>query len=127
MREIKEAFSIPEFRNVLIYLLLTGFLCPSFGSFGYYFMLDVVKISKFTIAMLGVIGFACVIAGSLLFNYCFKNSEIRTLSCYAFGIMILFFPLNWIFVTRQNVAYGLPDMFVIIFSDVVSDTLMLCF
>lgn len=86
-------------------------------------MLDVVKVSKTTIAMLGVIGFFCVIIGSLMFNSFFKNSEIRTLSLYAIVVSILFFPLNWLFVTRTNVAYGLPDMFVIIFTDVVSDTL----
>lgn len=40
--EIKEAIMIPEFHRVLIYLLLNGLLIPSFGSFGYYFMIDVV-------------------------------------------------------------------------------------
>lgn len=31
--------------------------------------------------------------------------------------------MNMLFVLRKNVEYGLPDMFVIIFTEVVSDTL----
>lgn len=100
MTEIKEAFKIREFRNVLGYLLLLGLFTPSFGSFGYYFMLDVVKLSKFTVAMLGVIGFFCVIIGSLMFNTFFKQSEIRTLTLYSLVINVVFFPLNYLFVTR---------------------------
>jgi len=49
---------------MILYLIITGFLVPSFGSFGYYFMLDVVKISKFTYSMLTVLGFACLLIGT---------------------------------------------------------------
>jgi len=41
-------------------------------------------------------------------------------------IGIMFAPLNMLFVLRKNEDYGLPDMFVIIFTDVVSETLSQC-
>jgi hypothetical protein len=54
-------------------MLLNSLLMPSFGSFGYYFMLDVVKLSKFTIAMLGVLGFVCMFIGSSIFQFWFNK------------------------------------------------------
>ena len=124
--EIGEAIKIPEFYRVVGFLLLTGLLIPSFGSFGYYFMLDVVELSKFTIAMLGVLGFVCMLIGSAMFKTCFANKEIRTLTCVSLGVGVLFAPLNLLFVLRKNEEYGLPDMFVIIFTDIVSDILSQC-
>jgi hypothetical protein len=115
MYEIAEAVKIKEFKNVLLYLLLTGLLIPSFGSFGYYFMLDVVELSKFTIAMLGVIGYFCLMVGSFLYKSCFAHYEIRTLTIFSLILGILFAPLTMLFVLRKNEEYGLPDLFVIIF------------
>lgn len=68
IKEIIQAIKIPVFHRVIIYLILGGILMPSFGSFGYYFMLDVVKVSKFTIAMLGVVGYICLMIGSSLYH-----------------------------------------------------------
>ena len=53
---------------MLLYLIIGGFLVPSFGSFGYYFMLDVVKISKFTYSMLTVLGFFCLFIGTMIYK-----------------------------------------------------------
>jgi len=66
---------------VILFLILSGITVPSFGTFGYYFMLDVVKLSKFTIAMLSVIGYVCLLIGSALFTTFFANMEIRRLYC----------------------------------------------
>lgn len=115
----------PIFYRVIVYLLLTG-LIPSFGTFGYYFMLDVVQLSKFTVAILGVLGYACLMIGSSLYNYGFNKKEFRTLVVYNIMLTLCFAPMNLLFATRQNEAYGMSDLFVIIFTDVVSDTLSSC-
>lgn len=106
-------------------MLLTG-LVPSFGTFGYYFMLDVVHISKFTIALLGVLGYICLMFGSSLYNYGLNKKEFRTLMAYNVILNLAFAPLNLLFVLRKNQDYGLSDMFVIIFTDVVSDVIGQC-
>ena len=67
-RDIKAAFQIKQFYSMILYLIIGGFLVPSFGSFGYYFMLDVVKISKFSYSMLTVLGFFCLFLGTMLYK-----------------------------------------------------------
>lgn len=64
LSEIKEAFKIKEFYSIILYLIFTGLVVPTFGSFGYYFMLDIVKLSKFTYSMLTVLGFFCLLVGT---------------------------------------------------------------
>ena len=126
-REIKEAFAVKEFYSMILYLVITGFLVPSFGSFGYYFMLDVVKISKFTYSMLTVLGFGCLLIGTQLFNKYLKHKEYRSLIIWDALISILLAPLTFIFVLRLNVDWGIPDMALIIFTDTVSDIISQCF
>lgn len=125
-KEIVEAIKDPIFYRVLIFLALTGTI-PSFGTFGYYFMLDVVKLSKFTIALLNVLGYVSLMLGSALFNSVFNKKEFSTLCIYNIMLGILFSPMNLLFAMRLNEAYGLPDMFVIIFGDIVGETLAMSF
>jgi len=75
--DIREAFRIKEFYSMILYIVIGGFLVPNFGSFGYYFMLDVVGISKFSYSMLTVLGFACLFIGTLVYKAYFRASEYR--------------------------------------------------
>lgn len=125
MSEVNTAVREPVFRRVILFLLLNG-LTPTFGSFGYYFMLDVVGVSKFTIGMLGVLGYTSLMAGSALYQCGCHKKEFRTLGAYSVLLTLAFAPLNLLFVLRLNNDYGLPDMFVIVFSDVVSETIASC-
>jgi hypothetical protein len=47
MRQIYIAMTMPEIYMVIFYFLLSGFLNPDFGDFGYYFLMNVCQISKF--------------------------------------------------------------------------------
>lgn len=126
-REIKEAFKIREFYSIIIYLIIGGLLVPSFGTFGYYFMLDVVGISKFAYAMLTVLGFVCLLIGTQLFNRCFKEKEYRNMIMMDALITIVLAPMTFIFVLRLNVDWGIPDMVFIIFTETVSEIVTQCF
>ena len=112
---------------MMLYLFLYGFVVPSFGSFGYYFMLDVVQLSKFTYSMLTVIGFFCLLIGTSLYKAFFKEFEYRNLIIFETIIGIVFAPLSYLFVLRINLDYGIPDLFLIIFTDVVQDIVAQCF
>ena len=126
MREIVTAIKIPIFHRVMIFLALTG-LIPSFGTFGYYFMLDVVHISKFTYSLLGVLGFFCLMVGSATYQHTgLSRKEFRTLILYDMAITYAFSPLGLMFVYRINESYGLPDMLVIVFTDIVSSVFSQC-
>lgn len=87
---------------MILYLVIGGFLVPSFGSFGYYFMLDVVKISKFSYSMLTVLGFACLFIGTQIYNRFFIGKEYRNLIMMDALISILLAPLSFIFILRLN-------------------------
>ena len=64
MKEIGQAFKLPEFRNINIFILLTGLLVPSFNSFEYYFFMDILNISMWTYSMLTVLGFGALLIGT---------------------------------------------------------------
>jgi len=94
--------SEPIFYQVIIYLMLTGALVPSFGSFGYYFMLDVVEISKFTYSLLGLLGFICLGIGTAMYQKYFKHYELRTLVLIEALVGLIFAPFSFLFVLRLN-------------------------
>jgi len=53
-----------EILMVISFFILNGLLSPDFGDFGYYFMLNVVNLSKFQYSMLGTIGQVTGILGT---------------------------------------------------------------
>ena len=125
--DIQEAFRIKEFYSMILYIIIGGFLVPNFGSFGYYFMLDVVGISKFSYSMLTVLGFACLFVGTMIYKKYFMEAEYRRLIMMDALISIILAPISFIFVLRLNVQWGIPDMALIIFTDVVSEIVSQCF
>jgi hypothetical protein len=76
--------------------------------------------------MLGVLGYFCLLCGSFLYQFGFHKMEFRTLTLAGIMLGLCFAPMSMLFVLRKNLEYGLPDMFVIIFTEVVSDTLGQC-
>jgi Na+/melibiose symporter-like transporter len=100
--EIGQAIKIPAIHNMILYLFLYGLVDPSFSSFGYYFMLDVVQLSKFTYSMLTVLGFFCLLIGSGLYKAYFKEFEYRNLIVMEMVIGIIFAPFSYMFILRIN-------------------------
>jgi hypothetical protein len=76
--------------------------------------------------MLGVLGYFCLLLGSSAYNYGFHKMEFRTLCVISILLSLCFAPLSMMFVLRKNIEYGLPDMFVIIFTEIVSDVFGQC-
>lgn len=76
--------------------------------------------------MLGVLGYFCMLVGTSCYQFGFHKMEFRTLTLAGIILGICFAPMSMLFVLRKNLEYGLPDMFVIIFSEIVSDTLGQC-
>ena len=55
-KQIGVAMMMPEIYLVIFYFLASGILNPDFGDFGYYYMMNVCKITKFQYSLMGVIG-----------------------------------------------------------------------
>lgn len=124
--EMFEAFREPAYRNVILYLIVGGLLVPSFSSFGYYFMMDIVNLSKFTYSMLTVLGYVCLMFGTNIFNNYFKDSEYRYLIMMDALVSLLLAPFTFALIFRINLEYGIPDVLLIIFTDTVQEIISQC-
>jgi len=121
LKDIGVALCIPEIHRTLLYILIGGILCPSFGTFSYYFLTDILHISQFTYALLNVLGFFGLAVGSALFNAKLKHTEVRKLLLYGIVLGLTLTPLYFSLVMRWNVHFGIPDMPLIIFSDIFGE------
>ena len=109
------------FYSVILYLFISGLTVPSFSSFSYYFLLDEVHVTKFMYSMLAVVAYACLMIGSVLYNHCLTSTEYRKLILIDALITIVLAPIQFAFVCRWNLAWGLSDMYFIFFLDVVGE------
>lgn len=127
MSEIKEALKIPAIYKTLLFFFITGAIVPSFSDIGYYFSLNVVQFSKFTLSMLTVLGFVTLLLGTMVYNKYFKEFEVRTLLEYNIAIGWIGCLIGVCFALRLNKAMGINDLFFVIFTQVITDTLGLAF
>ena len=124
--ELGQAFQIKEIYSIIIFMGCYALLVPNFGSFDYYFMLDVVGVTQFQYSMISVLHYFCMFIGSYLFKRWLKDFEVRTLGIVETLIGLLCAPFTMAFVTRQNLVWGIPDGFIIIFTDIISDIFSMC-
>jgi len=125
--EVRQACQLKEYYRVILYLVISALTVPSFSSFGYYFMLDEVKLSKFSYSMLGVLAFVCLLLGSQMYNKYFRETEYRKMIIIDTLITIVFAPFTFVFVCRWNLAWGISDMFFVFFIDIVDEIISQCF
>ena len=89
-------------------------------------MINEAGITKFTIGMLSVVGYVCLLIGTQIFNSCLKKYEYRRLIFASTVITLVCAPLTIIFTLRLNVEWGVPDLSLILFSDIVSGVISTC-
>ena len=114
--EVKEAFQIKAYYTTILYLVVCGLLVPDFDSFDYYFMIDVAGISASTIALMGVLGQVFSLLTTQLFNSYFKDWEYRWLIRLNAVVGLLIAPISMVFALRLNVALGIPDLVLLVFT-----------
>ena len=113
---------MPEMYLVVLYFVFGGFLIPSFGDFGYYFMLDEEMgpgISKFTYSVLGIIGQVTGILGSFWYERNLKHVEVRTILFWGLLVSIVSSFCSYIFAKRWNLEVGISDMVFIVLTNTV--------
>ena len=77
--------------------------------------------------MLTVIGYGGLLIGSQVYSVYYRDTEYRKLIMIDALITILTAPMNFIYVCRWNLAWGISDMYFVIFTDVVSEIVTQCF
>lgn len=126
IREVGEAFKMPEFRNINIYILFTGLLVPSFNGFEYYFFMDCLNVSMWTYSLLTVLSFVVMLLGTQIYSIWFYKFEYRTMILIDAVQTILIQPLYYILIFRINIQWGIPDLGLIIFASSVTDAFRTC-
>jgi len=98
---------------------LKGILNPSFSEFAYFFLLDVIHISKLIFALLILIGAICSIIGALIYKSFFRAVDTfwMILAAMIAGVIGAF--LIFVFAKRWNLEIGIPDIYFLFFTDVV--------
>ena len=110
---------MPEIYLVIMFFILNGLISPDFGDFSYYFMLNVVKLSKFQYSMLGVIGQVTSVFGSMFYEQNLKDIEVRTVLYWSTVCSIISSLSSYAFALRLNLAIGLPDVVFIVLTDTI--------
>ena len=69
--------------------------------------------------MLSILGFIYLILGTQAYGKWFKDREYRNLFLLDTVLTVIFAPLSFIYIFRLNVAWGIPDMSLIVFDSTV--------
>lgn len=119
--EMGEAFRMPAFRKLLFYIVIGGLIVPRFSTFSYYFTMDVIGLSKFSYSMLSVLAFFCAMIGATIYKKYFRENEYRNMIMMEALIHIFTAPLSFMVTTRINLDYGIPDIYLIVFNEIIDD------
>lgn len=127
LSDIRQAMHIPQIYRAILFFLLNGLIVPSFGDFSYYFSINIVQFSKFTVSMLTLIGFITLLTGTMAYERFLKNYEVRKLLKWNLVIGSIGCFIQLIFATRLNLALGISDLSFVIVSSIITDTLSTAF
>ena len=112
-----------EIYFIIIFFIVKGIISPSFEEFSYFFLLNIIGVSKFVFSMLVLIGQICHLVGALVYRMWCRNVDTRTMIIWAMVTGTLGSFLNLVFAKRWNLNIGLGDYFFLIFTDVVFSVL----
>ena len=118
-RQIGKAICMREIFQVVIFFIALAILNPSFSEFSYFFLLNVIGISKFMFSLLVLIGQLSHIVGALIYKAWCRNVDTRTMVLASMCCTIVSNFLNYCFAKRWNLSWGIPDLFFLLFTDIV--------
>lgn len=116
---IGRALTLREIYFLVIFFIAKGILSPSFEEFSYFFLMNEIHISKFTFALLVLLGQICHIIGALIYKAWCRNIDTRWMIFFAMLVGAIGSFLNFCFAKRWNLVWGVPDMAFLLFTDTV--------
>jgi Na+/melibiose symporter-like transporter len=91
--------------------------------FSYFFLMNIIGVSKFIFALLVLIGQICHLVGALIYRAWCRNVDTRHMIIFAMCCSVLGNLLNFCCAKRWNLEVEIDDMFFLIFTDVVFNVL----
>ena len=125
MKAICQALRLREIYQLVLFFILHATFNPRFDEFSYFFLLNVIQISKFTLAFLVLVSQVSHIVGATIYQKFFKDVETRKMALFAFISSSFFSFLNFTFAKRWNLQVGIPDMTFLLFTDVVFNVIVM--
>jgi Na+/melibiose symporter-like transporter len=92
---------------------------PSFEDFGYFFLLEVIGISKFMFSVIMLVGMVCGLIGTAIYKAFGRATDTRVMIIYATIAVCFGSFLNVVLVKRWNLEIGISDYALIFFTDVL--------
>lgn len=118
-RAIGHSLTYKEIYLIVIFILVTAVVNPTFQEFTYFFVLDVCRISKLYFAFLVLVGQICYVVGALTYKAFCRRVETRWMLFWAALVKLLATFLFFAFAKRWNLELGIPDLVFLIFFDVM--------
>lgn len=84
-REVFYGLAIKECWCTMLFKAILASFVPSFGSYFYYYTIDVAGITQWEYSLLGAFGYLTLITGSVCYQAFFRNAEFRImvlLACF---------------------------------------------
>lgn len=108
-----------EIYMVVFYFLVDGVTNPSFSDYSYFFLMNVIGVSKFMFSIITLIGQLCGIIGVVIYEAFLKRAEVRIIILWNVAIGVFAAWLAYCFSMRWNLEVDINDYVFIIFTDTV--------
>ena len=99
---------------------------PAFPDFDYFFAIDILKISKFTLSLSGIIGCVFTLLWPSIYQKFLRDSEYSNMFCISQVLYIVQAALFMCMALRLNLIIGFPDMAAYLIFGPVVHTLEKC-
>ena len=117
-----------EIYLLIIFIISRALIVPKFDEFTYFFLLNVIGISKLMFAILLLIGNVCGIIGALIYKSFFRNIEVRWMVFWSMVVKSLEYFANWLLAIRwTNEEAGIDDLAYLIICKVIFEILSTIF
>ena len=93
---IGRAIKMREIYLLIIFIISRALTVPKFDEFTYFFLLNVIGISKLMFAILVLIGNVSGIIGALIYKSFFRNIEVRWMVFWSMVVKSLEYFANWL-------------------------------
>ena len=114
--QIKENLKEPVVIKFYVFLILQGFVMPSFHDFDYFFYLDVPKLSKSTISFAQIFGGLFIGLVPFIYQRFLRDAEYTTCFYVSQASYIIQGMISISLALRLNLLVGIPDILMFIVS-----------
>ena len=108
-----------EIYQIVIFFLALALLNPTFEDFAYFFLLNVIGISKFVFSLMVLVGMLCSVIGALIYKAWCRNVDTRTMVFISLITKAISCFLNYCFAKRWNQNWGIPDIVFLFTTDFI--------